>query len=176
MSLNPPAPKDWVAKYDPQPADLNTYVRDTVNFLVGPPRLRATQNAVQAGFTQNTWVTVQMQSVLEDNYTGWTSGAGNYYQAPVAGWYAISLMIQAAVAANNVARIGYLYQANGTVIGPLEFNQSEAGINPWGWSGYDEVYLGAGDRFTPQFYQMSTASVSTSLANPSSLEIVWFSE
>jgi hypothetical protein len=176
VSLSPPSPRDWHARYDVQAADLNTYIRDTFNFLAGPPRLRVTANATQSGIVQNTWTTIQMQSVLEDNYAGWTSGAANYYAAPVAGWYAVTLMVQAAIAAGNVARVGLQYQVNGTVVGPFEFNQSENGINPWGWSGYDEIYLGAGDRVTPQFYQMSTGSVSTSLASPSALEIVWISE
>jgi hypothetical protein len=176
MTLAPPSPKDWLARYDVQPADFNTHIRDAFNFLAGPPRFRAVQNGIQSGIAQNTWTTIQMQSVLEDNYSGWTSGASNYYAAQQPGWYGITLMVQAAIAAGNVARVGLQYQVNGTIVGPFEFNQSENGINPWGWSGYDEVYLATGDRVYPQFYQMSAGSISTSLAAPSSLEVVWVSE
>lgn len=175
MSLSPPVPKDWVARYDPSPLDFNTYIRDTFNYLAGPPRLRAIQNAIQTGIAPVTWTTIVLQNVLEDNYSGWTSGTSNYYQAQVPGWYGITFMAQAALPTTNVARVGLTYRIKGTTAGPFEFNQQEAGLNPWGWDLYDEAFLNIGDMVYPQFFQENSAAISTSLASPSALEIVWLS-
>lgn len=168
--------KDWVARYDPQPADFNTYIRDTFNFLSGPPRLRVVANAVQSGIAANTWTIIQLQSVSEDTYSGWTSGASNHYTAQVPGIYGVTFLTQAALAVGQSARVGLQYQINGSIIGPFEFDQSTAGGNPWGWACYDEVYLNTGDIVYPMFDQESSGSVSTSTGNPSSLEVVWLSE
>lgn len=176
MTVLQPQFKDWVARYDPSAADFNTYIRDTVNALSGPPRLRAVQNAIQSGIATNTWTTVVLQSVTEDSATGWTSGTNNYYAAQLGGQYGITFSACLAIPASQVARLGLQYQVNGTLAGPFEFDQSVSGANPWNWNCYDEVYLGAGDRVYPQVFQENATSVSSSLTYPSSLEIVWLSE
>ena len=173
MTVLQPVFKDWVAKYDPSPADFNTYIRDTVNALAAPPRLRVTASGTQSGIANNTWTTLTLGTVSEDSATGWTSGAGNFYTAQLGGQYGITLSGCLAIASAQMAAVGLQYQINGTLAGPFEFDKAESGANPWNWSGYDEVYLAAGDRVYPQILQQSGGTVSSSLTFPSSLEIVW---
>jgi hypothetical protein len=164
---------DWIARADPSAADLNTYIRDAVNALTGPPRLRAVANGIQSGIATTTWTTLTLGSVPEDSASGWTGGGGNYYAAQLGGWYGVTLSVCLAIPASNVARVGLLYQINGANAGPFEFDQAPAGANPWNWSCYDEVYLAAGDRVYPQVFHEYSGSLSTSMTYPSSLEIVW---
>jgi hypothetical protein len=174
--LNPPVVKNWAARYDPQPLDFNTYVRDTFNFLASPPKLRVTANAVQTGIASGVWTTLVMGSVLEDNYSGWTTGASNSYTAPVAGRYGMTLTAFAAVPAGYIAEVGIQCELTGTVIGPFEYGRSWSELSPWAWDAYDEIYLAVGDQVWPQFAHGYTSAVSTSITNPSAFEIVWLSE
>src|SRR5215472_3229671 len=114
MTLSPPVPQNWVANFNPQPADFNTYIRDAFNFLAGPPRLRVTANATQSGIANNTWTDIVFQSADEDNYSGWTSGSTNHYTAQVSGVYGITLRVCAATATGTTGILGLQYQVNGT--------------------------------------------------------------
>lgn len=176
MPLSPPSVKDWAPRYDIQPADLNTYLRDAVNFLAAPPKLRVAQNAVQTGITTGAWTVITMQSVIKDDYSGWRTTPTNHYVAQVPGWHTVTLLMCAAVPLTNMARVGLQYQINGTVIGPYEFNQAESGGSPWTWDAFDEVYLGAGDSVWPMFFQSSGATISSSLSSPPTFEVTWWSK
>ncbi|TVZ01281.1 hypothetical protein EAS64_33930 [Trebonia kvetii] len=167
--------KDWTARTVPQPSDFNTYIRDAFNFLTHPPTLRVSQNAVQS-IPAGTWTVLTMGNVIEDGYSGWRTAAGNHYVAQAPGWYAITLFGSAAIAATNMGRVGLQYQINGNVIGPFEFNQSEAGQNPWSWDAYDETYLEGGDSVWPMIFHSASGSVNTSLQFPSAFEVTWRSK
>lgn len=173
--LPPPTPRDWVAQYNPSYLDLNTCIRDTFNFLAGPPRLRVAANAAQGGLTAQSWTVIQLQSVIEDTYSGWTGGSGNFYTAKVPGWYGITYSARVAIPAGNTGAAGLRFSIGGIVIGPFEYDSNEAGVSPWGFDCYDEVYLHAGDTVTPTFIHQYASAVSTATDFPSSLEIVWLS-
>lgn len=173
--LAPPVPYDWVSRYSPQPADFNTYIRDTFNFLASPPRARLIANTVQPGIAANTWTPVQLQNVLEDTYAGWNTGVTNFYQAPVAGCYGMTFLTYAAVPSGFVARVGLQFQIAGVTVGPYEYDQNVSDGSPWGWDCYDEIYLHEGDTVTPMFIHEYTTSVSTDVTFPSAFEITWLS-
>lgn len=175
MPLAPPVVKDWTARQVPQPSDFNTYIRDAITFLCRPPVLRVAQNAVQSVPT-GVWTILNMQTVIEDSYNGWRTAPTNHYVAQAPGWYAITLYADAAITTTSMGRVGLQYQINGNVIGPFEFNQSEAGLNPWSWDVYDETYLEAGDSIWPMIFHSAAGAVNTSLAFPCSFEVTWRSK
>lgn len=180
MTLSPPTVKDWQARYDPQPSDFNTYIRDTFNFLSTPPVLRTVQTTAQSiPDSASVWTVVQLNSVLEDTYGGWTSGASNLYTAQVAGRYALTLTVFASPAVSSLARAGFLYSINGATAGPFECVRDYAGASPWAWNCYAEIDLAVGDYFQPMFLNEGTAAINTSVGATgaqSSFEAVWISE
>jgi hypothetical protein len=174
--LNPPEAKDWLAAYSPQVTDFNTYIRDTFDFLASPPAFRAVAT-VGTSVPSNLWTGIEVDSVLEDTYSGWQSpGSGaNNYQAQVPGWYAITWTVFAPVPSGSVAKAGLQFDVAGVTAGPFDLSQSEGGsFSPWGWDCYDEIHLSTGDSVQPFFNQLTAGTISTVAG--SSLEIVWISE
>lgn len=72
---------------------LNSCLRDTVNFLVYPPAVRAHYTAGSSTLANTTLASpaiVPLTTVDLDNYSGFTTGASAHYTAPVAGRYLLA--------------------------------------------------------------------------------------
>jgi hypothetical protein len=179
-NLNPPVVRDWAARYSPDPADFNTYIRDTFNFLSAPPVFRSLQTTQQSIPTSASgWVVCELNDVLEDSFTGWTSGTGNKYTAQVAGRYQLTFNLWASPVVLDLLRVGFQYNINGTTVGPYELERDYAGQTIWSWGCYAEIYLAAGDWVQPVIYNESAATVNSYVATTgeqSSFEAVWVSE
>ncbi len=180
-TLNPPVVKDWPARYTPTATDFNTYIRDTFNFLSTPPVFRSVQTTQQSIGTSTSvgWVVCQLNSVLEDTYSGWTSGTANKYTAQVPGRYALTFNLWAQPPLLGLMRVGFQYNINGTTVGPYELCRGNAGLTLWSWGCYAEIYLAAGDWVQPVIYNEYTAAINTYVATvgeQSSFEAVWVSE
>jgi hypothetical protein len=89
MTLAPPAPYNWTAGYDPQPADLNTYIRDTFKFLSNKMVFRAWQSSVQS-IANATVAPLHLDTIVEDTYSGWTGSPSWIWKPPYDGWYQVS--------------------------------------------------------------------------------------
>lgn len=187
MTVSPPTPNSWPARYEPTPDDFNTYILDAFTFLAGPPRLRAQQLATQS-LPANTNNILALNSVAEDSNSGWTTSgsflgvSGNCYTVPFDGLYGITwnpiiLMPDATVSA--VPFLGFTI--NGFSTQPWKFGVSDGSASgtqeTWDWAVYHEIYLSAGDQIFPGFnHNYSSGLTSAITPNGSCLEVVWLSE
>src|SRR6266704_4156222 len=90
MPLSPPDPVVWQAAQSPQAADFNTQVRDAINFTCAKTVFAAKQTIAQSIANNNIGV-LTLDSVTEDTYSGWTSGASNKYTAQADGLYLVTV-------------------------------------------------------------------------------------
>ncbi len=72
---------------------LNSCLRDTVNFLIYPPAVRAHYTAGSSTLANTTLASpavVPLTTTDLDNYSGYTTGASAHYTAPVSGRYLLA--------------------------------------------------------------------------------------
>jgi hypothetical protein len=138
-------------------AQLNSNVRDAVNFLIAPPAVALTQSASQsiptAAFTALTWDT---EGVDSDNMHSTTVNTDRI-TAVTAGWYLVTAAVEFATSATG-ARIVNI-KKNGTSVlagnnaGPESFQMPQ--------SVTCLVFLAVGDYVQALAYQASGGSLGT---------------
>jgi hypothetical protein len=177
VPLSPPAPVVWTAGSFPQPADFNTNIRDALNFTLAKTVLRARQSVAQS-IPNNTGTILTLDTLIEDTYSGWTSGASNKYTAQADGLYLVSLTYVSTGGNGAGSVISPFLQVTGSA-----FYQGEQAATPsltnWATGACWILPLRGGvDYVQPQAFQLSGAALNTvasSLGTASAMEIEWLS-
>ena len=93
----PPLPA-FLAGYTPQQADFGNWVQNSFGYITGQIMFRA-QQAVAQSISATTFTAVTFDTVLEDNFSGWTTVPVTYpsftqpaysWLAPYTGWFRVT--------------------------------------------------------------------------------------
>ena len=142
------------------PAFLNTNIRDTINFLAYPPVCKAYYTAGSSSLPNQAFpngTVVPLNTIMVDNYGGFTTGGSGGYTAPVAGVYLLAAQVNFASynSAGGVAYSAGLSVNGGTIQWGDSVFQSGAQTTGAGACVRRRLRLNAGDYV--QFYgQQST--------------------
>src|SRR5215469_7936484 len=154
---------------------LNTNIRDTAEFLLSPPILRAFQSGSHtlAAQTFPAGTAVPLNNVTVDNYSGFNTGTG-VYTAPVAGNYFVhgQLNFNAIVSGGNY---GLGFQVNSGTIQWCGHWGRTAETLGGGVDGQVRLRLNANDTVTMYATQstLSTATYSVASGATTRMIIVW---
>lgn len=177
MTLSPPTPVDWTARYQPAAADFNTNIRDTFDFLQAPPVFRAVIVTGGSTITSGSWFGLVFDTVREDNYSGYSGGE---YVAQVPGWYLATFVPQLTITTGFPGAAGFVVENNGAPSGVFECGRGIAGFTPFTWQAMGMFWLAAGDWIQPQLRQDSgsnaTIAAGTTDDNRCAFEVCWISE
>ena len=178
MPLAQPQPDNWTAGQFPQAADFNKNIRDAFNFLSAKTVFSARQTVAQS--IPNAAITVlTLDTLIEDTYSGWTSGASNKYTAQQDGLYMITCCYYTTGGNGAGAVAAAFLQLNGGSTYYEGEQHAIATIAGWGTSVSWLVPLrGGADYIQPCAYQSSGAALNTAvtaLGSESSMEIEWAS-
>lgn len=148
----------------------------SVQYLRNVPMAVLTITTVSAGNTNiasSSWVAINFDTSLEDNYAGHSTVTNNSrYTAAVAGWY----WVRGCVSFNNTNNTGnrglQLY-VNGTAV-PYVFTLAQAGTtaNFCGYEASGPVYLNVGDYVEARAFQSSGAAISLNAAG-NNMSLYW---
>src|SRR6266498_2901474 len=98
-----PGPRTWVAAEFVDNVELNTEIRDALNYLLDPPRAElrqtVTQNLTTATWTDITYTTEDYDQTNDPGHDTVTNTAR--YTAPVTAWYEISGCVATATMASS---------------------------------------------------------------------------
>ena len=88
----PPLPA-FIAGYGPQQADFGGWVQESFGYITGQMLFRAQQQVAQS-ISATTFTPVTFDTVLEDNFGGWSavptaSQPANSWLAPYSGWFRV---------------------------------------------------------------------------------------
>lgn len=86
---DPPDIPVFPAGHGPVTADFNNWIQTPFIFCTNGIMLRVEQRSSQS-ISTTTFTTITFDTVLEDPYSGWGSGA-HKWTAPFSGWYQITL-------------------------------------------------------------------------------------
>ena len=117
MPLAVPAEITWIVGNDVTASQLNSNLRDAINYLIGPPIATVYQTASQAmSSTANTPTAISFDSSAVDSYSG-HSGSVNpsRYIGQVSGWYLVCGAIVYVPSGSGTYRKAQVYK-NGTSI------------------------------------------------------------
>lgn len=96
QAMVPPFP----AGYGPLPADMTAWVRNNFGFITTNTVFRAEQHAAAGqALSSATFDALQLDTILEDPYSGWAGSGGGTAQpawswlAPYTGWYEVSVTV-----------------------------------------------------------------------------------
>lgn len=185
MSATPPRPGYWAAGFFPQATDFNTHINNDITFLTKKTVFRAWQQVVQSIPGTSTSTVLTLDTVIEDTYSGWTSGASNKYTAQVDGWY----LVIVTYFSNGGSGAGNACSAFINVNdGPFIVNQAIGGqkypiaaTTGWAVQLAMPLYLSAavGGSVQPMAWQNTGSPLNTfssGITQASSMEIIWVSE
>lgn len=95
----PPALPIFPAGYGPQQADFGNWVQASFGYITGLAVFRGQQTIAQS-IGATTFTAVQFDTVLEDNFGGWTGSAANpvpwAWVAPFDGWFRVTFRVSCA--------------------------------------------------------------------------------
>jgi hypothetical protein len=177
MPLAVPQPITWTAGQAPQAADFNTNIRDAFNFTSSKTVFAARQTAAQS-IPNNATAVLTLDTVIEDTYSGWTSGAGNKYTAQADGLYLVTCRY-CSTGGNGAGAVAAAFiRLNGTDAAEGE-QHAIASMTNWATCVAWLVSLRSGTDFVqPAAFQTSGAALNTvasSLGNSSHMEVQWIS-
>lgn len=183
MPATAPRPPYWLAGSIPQPTDFNNHINNDITFLSKRPVFRAYQSLVQSipGTATSTILTLDI--VLEDTYSGWTSGASNKYTSQVDGFYLVvaTYVSSGGSGAGNMCSC-FLNISYGPVIpGPTGGQKYPiASTSPWSVQVVTPVYMNAGNGLVqPMAWQNTGGSLNTVVGGASvgsAMEIFYMGE
>ena len=91
MPLAVPAPITFIVGNDVTASQLNTNIRDAVDYLIGPPIATIYQTASQTLTNANTSYALTFDSTAVDSYNGHSNTVNpSRYVAQVPGWYLVT--------------------------------------------------------------------------------------
>jgi hypothetical protein len=171
------------------PGLLQQHLTNDLSFLLQKPYLLTQVTAASSSQTQSQWNLVQMGSATGlahgsagDNYGGWVSGASNYYQAIVPGWYLVVadyLQSAAGATASCWGGVGYATGTGAAQGSALEdvwqrVAATASGSYPPGADMLGMYYLRTGDRLIPYYSQYDGGSYT--IQPGTTFGCVWVSE
>lgn len=169
-----PAVPSIPAGYGPVQADLTAWITTPFSFLASPTVFRAQLQGGQA-LTASTLTLLQLDTVLEDPWSGWNSGTWTWTcPAGCQGWYEVTLELTC----GNMAAVQVLLQPNLWVNGS-RYSAPAAG---WAVNGHDAGSCGsvplplqAGDNIQAWGYASNSTSTPATAGQYPSMEIAWLS-
>jgi len=166
-------------------AAFAAHLTNDLSFLLQRPYLLAYQGTAQAGLSQNVFHTVTMDTVqgrahasAGDPYSGWHSGASNYYEAPVAGWYLVQAgYFQSVPGTTPASCTAGILQSPAGITSPDQYQEASTvttSLSP-GAEAIGMYYLRAGDTVAPQYRQQDggTFSTNASAGRESCFGVMW---
>ncbi len=170
-----PSQRTWVTGEVVTAAELNSNVRDSVNFIIAPPLFVGYQTSAQS-ITTATWTSLLMDTEVIDRDGGHSTVTNtSRYTAQTAGYYRCSGLFS--IAGNTTGRRGTRWAVNGTVITSTDVLLPSASATS-GFPTYTrEVFLNVGDYVELQVFQDSGGSLNTPTAaeNQSGVALRWVS-
>ncbi len=170
----PPVPQ-VPAGWGPVQADMDFWITNTFSFLAQMPVFRGHRAAAQS-LTGGVYNIMQLDTVDEDPYRGWSSGS-HLWTCPAgcAGWYSATLSgftaSQGSGTGNqNVAVIAL----NGALwsVGPDDWAPAS---NPGGDNGSVQVPLVPGDTVQMWVFANQSVSTPTTAGQLPAMELAWIS-
>jgi hypothetical protein len=177
VTLPLPSTRTWSVGDLATATVLNTEIRDTVNYIAGPPIFIAKQ-AVAQSIANGTFTPITFTTEEIDNYAGHSNSTNtSRYTAQLAGWHHVLGIVQWAVNATS-RRVGALY-VNGSIVRQTEVPAvvvaSGTSVNIIETA----LYLNVGDYVETVGWQSSGAALGTQVAFPNSasmLCVLWTSK
>lgn len=172
MTLPVPVQRTWSPGEIATGAELNSNMRDAINFLLNVPTLQC-YNSVTQSVTNSTWTQLAMDTNVYDTYAGHSTVTNNArYTAQVAGIYLV--IGRSAWATNATGVRGAAVTTNGStpgattpsVIGPTS-STSVPSVEVVAF-----IQMAAGDYVTAWGFQSSGGALNT-LAGVCSLAAMW---
>ena len=165
---------NFIAGYSPVTADFNGYIQAPFTFLTTKVVFRAQLQggmSLAAGFNHVTYDTI-----LEDPYGGWSSGAGTWTcPAGCSGWYSVTMTAWTNSPGNSADLIEAVLYLNGA-----NYTETTAdwGVNghATGTSGSVPVALfGGSDAISGYIYSSTAVGVPATNGQYPTIEAVWIS-
>lgn len=178
VSLPVPDNPSWSIPSFLTAAFMNTNVRDTINFLLYPPILKAHYTAGTTTLPNQVFpagTVVTLTTVDIDNYSGFTTGAAAKYTAPVSGNYFCYGQINLAPATVTFEKgAGFSINGGTTIWGEVSI-QTTDGSNGYGVSVQKRLRLVAGDTLQLVGTQNSggALAIATAAADQTRMIVVW---
>lgn len=178
VSLPVPDNPSWATLVYLTSAFLNANIRDTINFLLYPPILRAhytagTTTLPNQAFPAGTVVTLTTVDI--DNYSGFTTGASAKYTAPVSGNYFCYGQLNLAATSTQFQKgVGFSVNGGTTIWGEVSLQTSD-GSNGFGVAVQKRLRLTAGDTLQLVGTQNSggAVAINTATADQTRMIVVW---
>lgn len=171
----------WIAGSAPQPADFNARIRDDITYLTKRPIFRAWQNSTAPqSIPTGTNTVLTLDTVVEDTYSGWTSGASNKYTAQQTGIHLVVVTYfgTGGTGAGKMATALINYDTGLFQIGGQKY--PIASTLTWAVQVAAPVFMFAGmDSVQPFAFQGSGGALNTSSTGinaASAMEIIFMSE
>lgn len=178
MPLAQPQPVTWKGAQFPTATDFNAQIRDAFNYLNAKTVFSARQTVAQS-IANSSLTVLTLDTVIEDTYSGWTSGASNKYTAQQDGLYMITCCYYTTGGNGAGAVAAAFIQLNGGTTYYEGEQHAISTIAGWGTSVSWLVPLrGGADYVQPVAFQTSGAALNTAvtaLGSESSMEIEWAS-
>lgn len=170
MAVEWTPPKTWVIGELLRAADMNSYLRDNLDYLFDPPRcaLRLTTAQEVANGTDHT--VAWDEAVWDSHGDMWDVGGPSVVTCTRAGLLAFELSAEWAESAAGGKRAAYLHK-NGTRL--RKFHEASAdGVSPFAMSNPIKTNCAVGDTFTVVVRQLSGAALDL-IANRNVLTVQW---
>jgi hypothetical protein len=178
MPLFPPTPDTWLAGELTAATKFNSNLHDALAFMGTRVVFRAWDAVGTQSIANATDTTMVLGTVLEDPYSGWTTGASNRYVAQVQGVYLaiVTCVMTGGQGAGNTqfAQVNY---NTGTFICGMQYPIGSPA--PEGCQAAIPIFLRVGESVGPSVRQISGAArtlSSTSVGLASAMEIMWVSK
>jgi hypothetical protein len=177
VTLPLPNPRTWSVGDLASAAVLNTEIRDTVNYIAGPPIFIAKQ-AVAQSIASSTFTPITFTTEEVDNYAGHSNSTNtSRYTAQLAGWHHVLGVVQWTA---NVTgrRVGALY-VNGSIVRQTEIVTVTTATGTTTNIVETALYLNVGDYVEAVGWQSSGAALSTQSGFPQSacfFGVLWISK
>lgn len=173
-----PSARSWSANEDVTSTNMNSGIRDPINFLMEPPIAELRQTAAQS-LTTSTWTSITFGVEDVDNDFASTGGHSTVtntsrYTAVYAGWYFLGGGV--AFASNATGIRATRWAINGSAVNGSQCTDSPITGNPHNVPGRGKfVFLAVGDYVELQGFQSSGGALNTAVStdSQSSMSVGW---
>lgn len=176
-----PAVPQVPAGWKPVQADLDLWVTDSFSFLSQPANFRAQRAAAQS-LTGGGYSLLQLDTVLEDPYSGWSATATATQPAwswlcpaGCGGWYEATLSAFTASQGSGTANVVLAALALNGILWQYGADDWAVASAPSGSSGPVQVPLLPGDYVQAWVFATASVSTPTTAGELPAMELAWVS-
>jgi hypothetical protein len=175
VSGTDPVAPAFIAGYGPLPGDFNGWVQAPFAFLTSKIVFRAEHHS-STSLPASANTLIKFDTVLEDPYSGWSSGAGTWTcPAGCSGWYGVTMTATGSNPGNATSVISALIALNGTVVQSMSSEWSADGHSSGAAGSYPVSLYGGQDAISGWIYTSTAVSTPTTNGQWPTMEICWIS-